>query len=128
MLLAGGPGDSSVDEVLSLARQGGAAWLALMGGDVVGIDQRGTGASRPSLASNVRYNLPLDRPGSPEAWLPLIREASSREATGLKAESHEPWRIDGPGLDTLCRGCSFRDERGLGFADAATLRMFANSN
>ncbi|AQR73407.1 hypothetical protein BXU08_06895 [Sphingomonas sp. LM7] len=86
MLLAGGPGDSGVDEVLSLARQGGAAWLELMGGDVVGFDQRGTGASRPSLASDVRYDLPLDQSGSPEAWLPVIREASRREAARLKAQ------------------------------------------
>ena len=85
-ILAGGPGDSGVGEVLSLARQGGAAWFALMGGDIVGIDQRGTGASRPSLASSVRYNLPLDRPGSPEALLPLIEAVSRREAARLRAE------------------------------------------
>jgi len=85
-ILAGGPGDSGVDEVLSLARQGGAAWFALMDGDVIGIDQRGTGASRPNLASSVRYMLPLDRPGSPEVWLPLIREASRLEAARLRAE------------------------------------------
>lgn len=85
-ILAGGPGDSGVDGVLGLARQGGAAWFALMGGDVIGIDQRGTGASRPSLASNVRYNLPLGRPGSSDAWLPLIREASSLEAARIRAE------------------------------------------
>lgn len=85
-ILAGGPGASGVDEVLSLARQGGAAWFALMDGDVIGIDQRGTGASRPNLASSVRYMLPLDRPGSPEAWLPSIREASLLEAARLRAE------------------------------------------
>lgn len=85
-ILAGGPGDSGVEEVLSLARQGGAAWFALMGGDVLGIDQRGTGGSRPSLVSNVRYDLPLDRPGSPEAWLPLIAESSRREAARIATE------------------------------------------
>jgi pimeloyl-ACP methyl ester carboxylesterase len=85
-ILAGGPGDSGVQEVLGLARQGGAKWFALMDGDIVGVDQRGTGASRPTLASSVRYNLPLDRPGSSEAWLPLIREASRLEAARLKAE------------------------------------------
>lgn len=84
-ILAGGPGDSGVGEVLSLARQGGRAWFALMGGDVIGIDQRGTGKSRPNLASSTLYGLPLDRPGSPEAWLPLIRDAAAREASRLKA-------------------------------------------
>lgn len=84
-ILAGGPGDSGVDEVLSLARQGGASWFALMDGDVIGIDQRGTGASRPNLASKVRYGLPPDRPGSPEAWLPLIEAASRREAARFRS-------------------------------------------
>lgn len=85
-LLAGGPGDSGVDEVLSLARQGGASWFTLMDGDVIGIDQRGTGASLPNLASKVRYALPLDRPGSPEAWLPTIEAAVRREAQRLRDE------------------------------------------
>lgn len=85
-ILAGGPGDSGTDEVLSLAMQGGARWFALMDGDVLGIDQRGTGRSRPSLASNVRFGLAFDRPGSPEAWLPSIFEASRREAARLAAE------------------------------------------
>lgn len=85
-ILAGGPGDSGVEGVLGLARQGGAAWFDLMDGDVIGIDQRGTGASHPNLASSVRYRLPLDRPGSPEAWLPVIREACRHEAARLRAE------------------------------------------
>jgi len=88
-ILAGGPGDSGVDQVVGLATQGGAAWFALMEGDVLGIDQRGTGASLPNLASSVRYGLPLDRPGSPDAWLPLIEEASRREAARFAAEGVE---------------------------------------
>jgi pimeloyl-ACP methyl ester carboxylesterase len=85
-ILAGGPGDSGVSEVLDLARRGGAAWFDLMDGDVIGIDQRGTGASRPLLVSSVRYDLPLDRAGSPESWLPPIRQAVRREGARLKAD------------------------------------------
>jgi pimeloyl-ACP methyl ester carboxylesterase len=72
--------------VLNLAKQGGAAWFGLMDGDVLGIDQRGTGGSRPLLASKVDYDLPPEGPGSPEAWLPVIEEASRREAARLKGE------------------------------------------
>lgn len=85
VLLAGGPGDSGVDQVLALARQGGASAARLMVGDVIGIDQRGTGRSLPSLASSARYALLLDQPGSVEAWLPLIARVSAEEATRLRA-------------------------------------------
>lgn len=85
-ILAGGPGDSGVDEVLNLARRGGARWFRLMDGEVLGVDQRGTGASRPSLASNVLYNLPLDRPGSPDSWLPIIEQAARDEASRVRAK------------------------------------------
>lgn len=84
-VLAGGPGDGGVEEVLSLAMQGGAVWADLMGGDVVGMDQRGVGASKPNLASTARYDLPLDKPGSSEAWLPSIAAVSRREAQRVSA-------------------------------------------
>jgi pimeloyl-ACP methyl ester carboxylesterase len=85
VVLAGGPGDSGVDQVLGLARQGGALVAGLMLGDVIGIDQRGTGRSLPSLASPARYGLPLDHPGSMEAWLPQIARVSAAEAARLHA-------------------------------------------
>jgi hypothetical protein len=64
VVLAGGPGDSGVNQVLGLARQGGAVFADLMNGDVIGIDQRGTGRSLPNLSSPALYGLPLDQPGS----------------------------------------------------------------
>lgn len=85
VVLAGGPGDSGVNLVLGLARQGGAAIAGLMGGDIIGIDQRGTGKSVPSLASTALYGLPLDRPGSPAEWLPRIEEVSRRVAADFRA-------------------------------------------
>ena len=85
LVLAGGPGDSGVDQVMGLARQGGAPIAALMQGDIVGIDQRGTGRSVPNLSSSLLYGLPLDRPGSPETWLPIMERASAAEAARLRA-------------------------------------------
>ncbi len=85
VVLAGGPGDSGVNLVLGLARQGGAAIAELMGGDVIGIDQRGTGKSTPNLATPVLYELPPDRPGSPAAWLPIMEAVSRRVAANFRA-------------------------------------------
>jgi pimeloyl-ACP methyl ester carboxylesterase len=85
IVLAGGPGDSGVNLVMGLVRQGGPAVWQLFDGDVIGIDQRGTGRSRPNLQTSVRYELPLDRPGSIDEWLPRIREASRKVAEGFRA-------------------------------------------
>jgi pimeloyl-ACP methyl ester carboxylesterase len=85
VVLAGGPGDSGVNLVLGLARQGGAAIAGLMGGDIIGIDQRGTGKSVPNLASAALYDLPLDRPGSPAEWLPRVEQVSRRVAADFRA-------------------------------------------
>ena len=85
VFLAGGPGDSGVDQVLGLARRGGALFANLVPGDVIGIDQRGTGRSVPNLASSVLYAFPLDQPGSIEAWLPAVVRVSTAEAARLRA-------------------------------------------
>ena len=85
VLLAGGPGDSGVNMVMGLVRQAGPAVWQLFDGDVIGIDQRGTGRSRPNLDTPVRYDLPLDKPGSIEQWLPRMRETSRRAAESFRA-------------------------------------------
>jgi len=85
VLLAGGPGDSGVRIALGLARQGGAVASDLLKSEIVGIDQRGTGASRPSLAVTAPYGLPLDQPGSPASWLPAMEAATRRAAAELRA-------------------------------------------
>ncbi len=85
VVLAGGPGDSGVDQVLGLSRQGGALFANLIDGDVIGIDQRGTGRSVPNLSSTARYALPLDQPGSIETWLPIVERVSMAEAARLRA-------------------------------------------
>jgi pimeloyl-ACP methyl ester carboxylesterase len=85
VILAGGPGDSGVSQVMGLVRQGGADVWRLFDGDVIGIDQRGTGRSRPNLATPVLYDLPLDKPGSMDEWLPRMRDASRRVAEAFRA-------------------------------------------
>lgn len=85
VVLAGGPGDSGVNLAMGLVRQGGPAVWELFDGDVIGIDQRGTGRSRPNLDTAVRYDLPLDKPGSLEEWLPRIREANRRVAEEFRS-------------------------------------------
>ena len=85
VILAGGPGDSGVEQVLGLARQGGRVFAELVSGDVVGIDQRGTGRSVPNLSSSALYPLPVDQPGSMEAWLPILERVSKDEAARFRA-------------------------------------------
>lgn len=84
MLLAGGPGDSGVKQVLEMARLGGTALAQFIDGDLIGIDQRGIGDSRPSLLSDVSYGLPLEAEGSPTAWLPLIEKATRDVAADFR--------------------------------------------
>jgi pimeloyl-ACP methyl ester carboxylesterase len=74
-----------VNLALGIARQGGRALADLFDGDVIGLDQRGTGKSTPNLASPARYNLPLDRPGSPDAWLPIVQRTTREVAAGFRA-------------------------------------------
>ena len=85
VVLAGGPGDSGVNLVLGMARQGGAALADLIAGDYIGIDQRGTGQSTPNLASTVLYDVPLEAAGSPANWLPAMERASKAVATEFTA-------------------------------------------
>jgi len=93
IVLAGGPGDSGVNLALGMARQGGAALADMLNGDIIGIDQRGTGKSLPNLASSVRYDLPLDQPASLGLWLPLIEQVTRRVAAqfrdrGIRLEAY----------------------------------------
>lgn len=85
VVLAGGPGDSGVALVLNTVQRGGAALSELFDGDIVGIDQRGTGKSSPNLFSAARYGFPLDRAGSPESWLPLMSGIAANVAADFRA-------------------------------------------
>jgi pimeloyl-ACP methyl ester carboxylesterase len=85
VVLAGGPGDSGVNLVLGMARQGGAALADLIAGDYIGIDQRGTGQSAPNLATTALYGVPLEEAGSPAAWLPAMERVSKAVAAEFTA-------------------------------------------
>lgn len=93
VILAGGPGDSGVGLVTGMAKRGGDSLFEMFDGDVIGIDQRGTGTSSANLQTQALYNLPLDKPGSPETWLPLIEKVSREVATefasrGVRLEAY----------------------------------------
>ena len=81
LYLAGGPGASGVNEL----RNGDRAplFVALSAiSDVILIDQRGTGRSRPSLVLPGRLDLPSDKPiNDPE----VLRGLASRIATAVSA-------------------------------------------
>ena len=85
VILAGGPGDSGVAQVLGLVRQGGAVFADLVEGDIVGIDQRGTGLSRPNLSSSALYPFPVDQAGSIDSWLPIVQRVSAADAARFRA-------------------------------------------
>lgn len=75
--LAGGPGGSGIDAFRG-SRQ--SFYLSLREiADVIAFDQRGTGDSEPEdvLCEHER-GLPLDRPGSPDGYLQVIRDEVQR--------------------------------------------------
>lgn len=90
-VLAGGPGGSSIAEVERHVTGGGRMYLELLGGDVIGVDQRGVGESRPNLDTDARFDLPLEEPGDPARRLEAMRAACREEAAR--------WRADGVDLD-----------------------------
>lgn len=87
--LAGGPGASGVEHC---AREATDPRLRLLDhGDVIGIDQRGTGQSRPNLSDGpaFEYELPLDRP--------VTRDELAAAYAGAVARCVDHWT--GVGVD-----------------------------
>ncbi|WP_298333536.1 alpha/beta fold hydrolase [Asticcacaulis sp.] len=89
LVLAGGPGESGVSLVTNLAKRAGKAAFDLFGGDIVGMDQRGTGRSSPNLAVNLKYDLPLNEPGSVDAWRAPMSETVILAKAKIKAQDIE---------------------------------------
>jgi pimeloyl-ACP methyl ester carboxylesterase len=83
VLLAGGPGDSGAALATGLAKRGGATLFDMLDADMIGIDQRGTGKSSPNLQTQALYGLPLDQPGSPKLWLPLMEKVCREVAANF---------------------------------------------
>jgi pimeloyl-ACP methyl ester carboxylesterase len=73
VFLAGGPGISGID---ALRMETLYPWFAALRqvGDVIALDQRGTGLSNPRLDCLESWDLPLDRPASCEEVLQVGRE------------------------------------------------------
>lgn len=82
--LAGGPGGSGI------AAARGSRFPLFMAmrefGDVIALDQRGTGDSKPALRCREAWRLPPDVPGSPAETSRLALEGSRRCAEQLRSE------------------------------------------
>lgn len=76
--LVGGPGPSGIEHCVRPAL--GRNLRLLDTCDVIGIDQRGTGASRPDLGAGpaFEYELPLELPATREAYVAVYRAAVER--------------------------------------------------
>src|SRR5579864_2655681 len=73
LFLAGGPGLSGIDELRSETLY---PWFTALRqvGDIIALDQRGTGLANPRLDCLESWDLPLDRPDSREEVLRVGRE------------------------------------------------------
>ncbi len=90
-MLAGGPGGASIAMVERHLQGGGRWFVDQLGGDLIAVDQRGVGESRPLLDSDVRWDLPPATPGERGAMLARMTEVARGEA--------ERWRKQGVDLD-----------------------------
>jgi pimeloyl-ACP methyl ester carboxylesterase len=86
--LAGGPGGSGV-----IAAKGPRfpLFMAMREfGDVIALDQRGTGMSDPAPRITLTLDAPLDKPGSPEMYLPSLREQVAKAFARGRELGFEP--------------------------------------
>lgn len=86
--LAGGPGTPATDSAQ------GARWPLFDHlrelGDVILLDQRGTGLSRPNLICRQFWGFPPGEPQGAERLLATVREKGRACAEALRAEGHDP--------------------------------------
>ncbi len=85
-ILAGGPGDSGMRVVRGMFMDGGDRIRSVLHGDIIGIDQRGVGASRPNLAVPERYGFALEEPGDSKAYLAQMTETCRAVAQRVRKE------------------------------------------
>ncbi len=83
-VLAGGPGQSGIKVVKGMFGDGGKQIRNCTDGDIIGIDQRGVGESRPNLNVPGRYEFSMTEPGSLEEYSKIIAEAHCKVAKKLK--------------------------------------------
>lgn len=82
-VLAGGLGDSGIGVMRGMFGDGGAMLRKYIDGDVIGIDQRGVGESKPNLAVPDRYGFSIPAPGSPDEYSRRIAETHGQIAKRL---------------------------------------------
>ena len=83
VMIAGGPGGSSIDLVEGFVGGGGSRLISMIGRDVIGIDQRGVGKSEPNLESDVLFGFDPRGAGDPGRMIEVMREVCAREAEAL---------------------------------------------
>jgi pimeloyl-ACP methyl ester carboxylesterase len=71
--------------IKDFVRSGGEEFFNWIDGDVIGIDQRGTGLSIPNLKTDVLYDLPLTDPGDRAEYLKRIKAACLQVASQFRA-------------------------------------------
>lgn len=111
VFLAGGPGGSGIDDILRWDES--FSWFLRLreSCDVIALDQRGVGLSRPRLDCPFAWELPLDQPGDHVAMLCAAADLWRRCAAFWAAQG-----IDLAGYNTL-ENCDDIDElrRALGY-------------
>lgn len=83
-VLAGGPGQSGIKVVKGMFSDAGKQIRNCTDGDIIGIDQRGVGESRPNLDVPGRYGFSMTEPGSNEEYSRIMAAAHSKFAQKLK--------------------------------------------
>lgn len=89
--LAGGPGGDSIGMVTRSLIGGGQLYLRWMGGDIVALDQRGTGQSIPNLESSFERSVPTD--------LGTDRNIELAALSKIYAAEADRWRQQGVDLN-----------------------------
>ncbi|MEL6105332.1 MAG: alpha/beta fold hydrolase [Planctomycetota bacterium] len=82
--LAGGPGGSGIHAAERFIQNGGDRFFELIGGDLIGIDQRGAGASEPNLESSLQFQLSTTEAGNELSMLETMRATVGEERLRLK--------------------------------------------
>lgn len=95
-VLAGGPGGSGIAMAKRALQSDATEVLDYFGGDVIGVDQRGTGLSKPNLRTTVRYKIPVNEPGDPQKMLRIMSKTCRTVAAEWKRKG-----VDLTGYNTV---------------------------
>lgn len=85
-ILAGGPGDSGIRIVKGMFSGGAKRIQSMLRGDIIGIDQRGVGASTPNLDYDQTYGFSISEPGSLDTYAQTVTTAFQDAAIKLRKQ------------------------------------------